>query len=154
MLSVHTLSVNRFIWQKNQPLLIYHSNCSRDSQEPKTKTIFQFSRWLFQKIPFLYFFLRKSWIWRTLGHVMEIFSYCHFHNASKECFWPKKFLNFLHMFKSAILEKSRIYAGKSTNRGFSKKAIARIEKLFQFQVPMNLSRTPGRINQKWLSFVI
>ena len=21
---------------------------------------------------------------------MDIFSYCHFHNASKECLWPKK----------------------------------------------------------------
>ena len=30
-------------------------------------------------------------------------SYCHFHNASKECFWPKKFLNFMPRFKSAIL---------------------------------------------------
>ena len=39
----------------------------------------------------------------TLGHVMDIFSYCNFHNASKECFWPKKFLNFMHGFKSAIL---------------------------------------------------
>ena len=28
--------------------------------------------------------------------------------------------------------KSRIYAGKSTKRGFSKKALARIEKLFLF----------------------
>ena len=33
-------------------------------------------------------------------------SYCHFHNASKEYFWPKKFLNFMHGFKSAILAKS------------------------------------------------
>ena len=32
-------------------------------------------------------------------------SYCHFHNASKECFWPKKILNFIHRFKSAILAK-------------------------------------------------
>ena len=62
---------------------------SRDSQGPRTKKN-QFSRGLFQKIPFLYFFLHKSWIWRTLEHVMEFF-YCHFHNASKECFWPKKF---------------------------------------------------------------
>ena len=23
-------------------------------------------------------------------------SYCHFHNASKECFWSKKNLNFMH----------------------------------------------------------
>ena len=42
----------RFRWQKNQPLLIYSSRCSRDSQEPKTKIIFQFWRGLFQKIPF------------------------------------------------------------------------------------------------------
>ena len=34
---------------------------------------------------------------------MEIFSYCHFHNASKECFWSKKNSNFMHGFKSAIL---------------------------------------------------
>jgi hypothetical protein len=33
--------------------------------------------------------------------------------------------------------KSRIYAGKSTKRGFSKKALARIEILFLFWVPMN-----------------
>ena len=45
----------------------------------------------------------KSWIWRTLGHVTKKNSYCHFHNASKKYFWPKKFLNFMHGFKSAIL---------------------------------------------------
>ena len=44
-----------------------------------------------------------SVIWQTLGHVTKKFSYPHFHNASKECFWPKKFLNFMHGFKSAIL---------------------------------------------------
>ena len=65
----------------------------------------QFSRVLFLKIPFLYFFLHKSWIWRTLGHVMNIFSYWHFHNASKEYFWSKKISNFMHGFKSAILAK-------------------------------------------------
>ena len=27
--------------------------------------------------------------------------------ASKECFWPKNFLNFMHRFKSAILEKMK-----------------------------------------------
>ena len=69
---------------KNQPLLIYSSRCLRDSQKPKTKTIFQFLQWIFQKIPFLYFFLHKSLIWRTLGQVMDIFSYCHLHKASKE----------------------------------------------------------------------
>jgi hypothetical protein len=34
---------------------------------------------------------------------VNIFSCCHFHNASKECFWPKKNFNFMHRFKSAIL---------------------------------------------------
>ena len=42
-------------------------------------------------------------IWQTLGQVMDIVSYCQFHNASKECFWPKKNSNFMHRFKSAIL---------------------------------------------------
>ena len=66
-----------------------------------------FHRWTSEKIPFLYFFLHKSWIWQTLGHVTKIFSYHHFHNASKECFWPKIFLNFMHGFKSAILAKMK-----------------------------------------------
>ena len=83
-----TLLVQDFRQQKNQPLLIQRSRPSRDSQEPKTTKKFQFSRWLFQKIPFLYFFLHKSWIWRTLGHVMNIFSYWHFHNNT---FGQKKF---------------------------------------------------------------
>ena len=33
----------------------------------------------------------KSWIWRTLVKVMNIFYKWHFHNASKEVFWSKKF---------------------------------------------------------------
>ena len=90
--------------KKNQPLLIYCSRPSRDSQEPKTTKKFQFSRWLFQKITFLYFFLHKSWIWRTLRHDMNIFSKWHFLNAPKEYFWSKKISNFMHRFKSAILE--------------------------------------------------
>ena len=36
--------------------------------------------------------------------------------------------------------KSRIYAGKSTKRGFSKKALKRIEIFFLFYVPMNTSK--------------
>ena len=43
----HTLPVQLFRQQKNKPLLIYPSRCSRDSFEPKTKIIFQFSRALF-----------------------------------------------------------------------------------------------------------
>ena len=100
-----TLHVQDFRQQKNYPLPILHSRPSRDSQEPKTTIKFQFSRWLFQKIAFLYFFLHKSWTWQNLGHVMNIFSYWHFHNASKENFWSKKVSNFMHRFKSAILEK-------------------------------------------------
>ena len=34
---------------------------------------------------------------------MNIFSNCHFDNASKESFWPNKVSNFMHGFKSAIL---------------------------------------------------
>ena len=87
--TVATLLVQDFRQQKNQPLPIQRSRPSRDSQEPKTTKKFQFSRWLFQKIPFLYFFLHKSWIQRTLGQVVKNFSCCHFHNASKEYFWSK-----------------------------------------------------------------
>ena len=87
-----TLLVQVFRRPKKGLLLIQRSRPSRESQEPKTTTTTknQFSRGLFKKIPFLYFFLHKAWIWRTLGHVMDIFSYCHFHIVSKECFWPKK----------------------------------------------------------------
>ena len=42
-----TLPVELFKHQKNKPLLIYPSRCWRDSKEPKTKIIFQFSRALF-----------------------------------------------------------------------------------------------------------
>ena len=34
---------------------------------------------------------------------MDTFSKWHIHNASKEVFLPKKFLNFMHGYKSAIL---------------------------------------------------
>jgi hypothetical protein len=71
-----TLPVQVFRWPKG--LQGIHMNLN------------QFSRGLFYKTPFLCFFLHKSWIWRTLGYVMDIFSYCNFYIASKECFWPKK----------------------------------------------------------------
>ena len=57
-----TLLVQNFRQQKNQPLLIQRSRPLRDSQEPKTTKKIQFSQSIFQKIPFLYFFLHKSWI--------------------------------------------------------------------------------------------
>ena len=34
---------------------------------------------------------------------MNIFCKWHFHNTSKEVFWQKKILNFMHGFRSAIL---------------------------------------------------
>ena len=86
-----TLLVQIFRWQKNQPLLIQRSRPSRDSYEPKTTKNFQFSLWLFQKIPFLYFFLHKSWIWRTLGYVMNIFFIGIFIMLQKNTFGQKNF---------------------------------------------------------------
>ena len=38
----------------------------------------------------MYFFLHKSWIWRTLGHDTKEISYWHFHYAPKEYFCAKK----------------------------------------------------------------
>ena len=104
-LFLFTLPVQVFRQQKNQLLLIQRSRPWRDSQEPKTTKKIQFSRGLFQKIPFLCFFLHKSWIWRTLGHVMNIFFLLTFSYAmfQKNTFGQKKISNFMHRFKSAIL---------------------------------------------------
>ena len=77
-----------------------------------------FHHWTSEKIPFLYFFLHKSWIWQTLGHVTKEISYRHFHNASKECFWPKHFLISCTGSKVPFWQKWKI-AGKSIKRGFS-----------------------------------
>ena len=67
------------------------------------KRIFEIPWVLFEKSVNLYFDWPKSWIWRTLEQVMNIFCIRHFHNASKEVFWSNFFLNFMHGFKSAIL---------------------------------------------------
>ena len=88
---------------KTKHFLILLSSLARNWQEPKLKRIFEIPWVLFEKILSLYFDWPKSWIWRTLEKVMNIFSKWHFHNASKEVFWPKKILNFMHGFKSAIL---------------------------------------------------
>ena len=88
---------------KNKHFLILLSSLIRNSQKPKLKRIFEILWVLFEKIPVFYSDWPKSWIWRTLGHVKDIFCKCHLHNASKEVFWPKTFLNSMHGFKSAIL---------------------------------------------------
>ena len=67
------------------------------------KRIFEIPWVLFEKSANLYFDWPKSWIWRTLEQVTNNFSKWLFHNASKEVFWSKNFLNFMHGFKSAIL---------------------------------------------------
>ena len=88
---------------KNKHFLILLSSLARNSQEPKLKRIFEILWVLFEKSLSLYFDWPKSWIWQTLEKVMNNFSKWHFHNASKEVFWPKKILNFMHGIKSAIL---------------------------------------------------
>ena len=71
-----TLLVEVFRQPKKYSLPIQCSRPLRDSQEPKTKIIFQFLQELFQKIPFLYFFLHKSWIWRTNFAKMALLNPC------------------------------------------------------------------------------
>ena len=60
-------------------------------------------RVLFEKISVFYFDWPKSWICQTLRHVRDIFCKFYLHNTSKEVYWPKKNLNSMHGFKSAIV---------------------------------------------------
>ena len=88
---------------KNMHFLILLPSLARNSQEPKFKRIFEIPWVLFEKSLILYFDWPKFWIWQSLEKVMNIFCKWHFDNASKEVFWQKKILNFMHGFKSAIL---------------------------------------------------
>ena len=104
------IHIQVFRQQKNQPLPIQRSSPSVYSQERKTTKKFQFSRWLFQKIPFLYFFLHKSWIWQTLGHVMNIFLTGIFLMLQRNTFGPKQiskvpFWQFFNFSKMALLNR-------------------------------------------------
>ena len=63
----------------------------------------------FYKIPISSFFLHKSLVWWTLGNVMNIFSYCHFHNASKECSWQKKVFKFHARFQKCHFDNFSIH---------------------------------------------
>ena len=103
--TVATLLVQDFRQQKNQPLLIYCSRPLRDSQEPKTRKNFQFSRWLFQKIPFLYISCTNPGFGRPWGMLLIFFLIGIFIMLQKNTFGQKKISNFMHRFKSAILEK-------------------------------------------------
>ena len=57
----------------------------------------------FRKSPFCTFSCINPGFGRPWDKLWKKIFYCHFHNASKECFWPKKISNFMHGFKSAIL---------------------------------------------------
>ena len=74
------------------------SSLARNSQEPKLKRSFEILWVFFEKMSVFYSDWPKSWIWRTLEKVLNILCKWHFHNASKEVFWPQKFLNFIHGF--------------------------------------------------------
>ena len=92
-LSIPTLSFYNNEPSKNKHFLILLSSLARNSQEPKLKRIFEIPWVLFEKSLSLYFDWPKSWIWRTLEKVMNIFCKWHFHNASK----------FFHSAKMALL---------------------------------------------------
>ena len=91
------------------------------------KRIFEIPWVLFEKSVNLYFDWPKSWIWRTLEQITNNFSKWHFYNASKEVFWPKKILNFMHGFESAILA---IFT-------FCQRGLTGFQKFFSFRVPLN-----------------
>ena len=88
---IHTLSFYNNEPSKNKHFLILLSSLARNSQEPKLKRIFEIPWVLFEKSASLHFDWPKSWIWRTLEKVMNIFCKWHFDNASKEVFWQKNF---------------------------------------------------------------
>ena len=102
-----TLSFYNNESSKNKHFLILLSSLARNSQEHKLKRIFEIPWVLFEKSLILYFDWPKSWIWLTLEKVMNTFCKWHLLNASKEVFWQKKILNFMHGFKSAILAKMK-----------------------------------------------
>ena len=54
---------------------------------------------------------------------MNIFSYWHFHNASKEYFWSKKFSNFIHRFKMPIKKNIYNMAQGPPNPGFMQEKV-------------------------------
>ena len=102
-----TLLVQDFRQQKIQLLPIQCSRPSRDSQEPKTTKNFNSRDSFFRKSPFCTFSCIKPGFGRPWDTLKKN-SYCHFHNASKECFWPKKILNFVqkcHFGKNKKLPK-------------------------------------------------
>ena len=87
----------------NKHFLISLSRPTRYSQDPNWK------EFLTSCESFLRFFLFFSLtgldpgFGLTLGQFSVVFCKCYFHNTSKKVFWPKKYLNSMHRFKSATL---------------------------------------------------
>ena len=54
-------------------------------------------------IQFIHFYLLFKAHGRSLRHVLDKITWWHFQITSKEVIWPKKFLNYMHGLKSAIL---------------------------------------------------
>ena len=76
---------------KNKHFLILLSSLARNSQEPKLKRIFEILWVLFEKISVFYSYWPKSWIWRTLGHVIAIFVNVIFIMLQKKSFGQMNF---------------------------------------------------------------
>ena len=72
---------------KNKRFLTLLSSLARYSQKPRLKRIFEIMWVHSEKISVPYSDWPKSWIWRTVGHVRDIFCKCHLHNASNRFFW-------------------------------------------------------------------
>ena len=97
---IHTVLFKIINHQRsNKHFLILLCSLARYSQEPKMKKFFEILWVHFEKSAILYFYWPKSWIWRTLQKVLNIFCRWHLHNASKEVFCRNFFfLNFMHGF--------------------------------------------------------
>ena len=72
-------------------------------RNPNWKEFLKSCESFLRKSPFCTFFCINPGFGEPWDKIWIFFLYCHLHNASKECFWPNFFLNFMHRFKSAIL---------------------------------------------------
>ena len=68
-----TMSFLQLWISKKGHLLILLSRLAMYSQECKLKRLFEILHVIFEKISVFWFNWPKSWIWRTLGHISNIF---------------------------------------------------------------------------------
>ena len=98
-----TLFFHQIEPQKKGHFLILPSSSARNSQELKTKRIFQIQRGILEIIQFIQFIHLEKHLdgaWDTFGKKITQW---HFHSASKEDIWPKNFSNSMQGLKSAIM---------------------------------------------------